>query len=164
MSEIVWNPDCPVGIPATVVNTLTKQDQFYGSQTSSRSFWSFYTKNDILNAFIHDSNGADDKRIHVPETFTDTFEDLMVSINVMSPRFPITIVWNRHLPHFDSTREDQDIKTFPVLPSDLPFSYGSLTDLSTSFRSWLGSYVMFTFDIPGLEFFAITGTDKFNSE
>ena len=82
----------------------------------------------------------------------------------MPPRFPITIVWNRHLLYFDSTREDQEFKAFAVLPSDLPFSYGSLTILCTSFRTWIGSYAMFVFDIPGLEFFAITRTDKFNSE
>jgi hypothetical protein len=164
VAEIVWNPDCPVGIPATFVDDLTEQDQLYGSRTSSRSFWSFCTKNDIRHTFKHVSEGEDGKRLHVPEAFTDVFEDLVVNINVMPPLFPITIVWNRHLPHFDSTREDQEFKGFVVLPSDLPFIYGSLTALCTSFRTWFGSYEMFAFDIPGLEFYAITGTDKFKSE
>ena len=37
-------------------------------------------------------------------------------------------MWNKYLPYFDSTREDQEFKTFADLPSDLPFNYGSLTD------------------------------------
>ena len=58
MAEIVWNPDCPVGIPATFVNTLTEQDRLYGLRASSRSFWSFCTKNDIRGAFQHGSKGV----------------------------------------------------------------------------------------------------------
>ena len=82
----------------------------------------------------------------------------------MPSHLPVTIVWNQHLPHFDSTREDQEFKVFADLPSYLPFNYGSLTALRTSFRHLLVSSGMPVFDIPGLEFFAITGKYKFNSE
>ena len=119
MSEIVWNPDCPMEIPATFVNTLTEQDRLYGRWTSNRSYWSFYTKNDIRGAFGHDSKGADDKRLHLPEAFTDVFEHLVTDINFMPSCFPITIVWSKHLQHFDSTREQQVFKEFVSLPTDL---------------------------------------------
>jgi hypothetical protein len=85
-------------------------------------------------------------------------------MNFLPPRVPVTIVWNKHLPQFDSTREDQEFKAFADLPSDLPFRYGSLTALRTSFRPWLGSAGMPAFVISGLEFFAITRMAKFNSQ
>ena len=163
MEVIIWYQDSPVGIPATFANPLTEQG-LYGLQTSSRSYWSFCTKNDIRCAFNHDSKDVNGKRLHVPEIFTNVVDDLVSNINFLSTRVPVTIVWNEHLPHFDSTCEDQEFKSFTVLPSDPPFSYGSLTALRTSFRPWLGSFALPAFDIPGLEFFAITGTDKFNSE
>ncbi len=133
--------------------TLTEQDRIYGQWTSIRSWWSFCTKN---GPFGHDIKGTDGKRLHVPETFTDAFEHLVTHINFMPSRFPITIVWNKHLPHFDSTREQQVFKSFSSLSSDLPFDYGSLTVCHTSFRSWFGSTSMTVFDVPGLEFFATT--------
>ena len=164
MEEIIGYPDSPVGIPATLAYPLTEQERLYGLLSSSRSYWSFCTTNAIRCAFNHGSKDANGKKLHVPEALTDAFEDLVVNINVLPPRVPVTIVWNKHLPHFDSTREDQEFKAFADLPSDLPFSYGSLTALRISFRPWLESYAMLAFHIPGLEFFAITGTDKNNSE
>ena len=101
--------------------------------------------------------GADGKRLHVPERFTNDFEDLVAHINYMPPLVPITITWNKHLPHFDSTREDQEYKVFADLPSDLPFNYGSLTALRTSFWPLIGSTNMPAFAVPGLQFFAIRG-------
>ena len=67
----------------------------------------------------------------------DAFDDLVAYINYLPPRVSVTIVWNKHLPHFDSTREQQGYKAFAVLPSDLPFIYGSLTVQRASFRPWL---------------------------
>ena len=64
----------------------------------------------------------------------------------------------------DSTREDQEFKVFSDLLSDLPFRYGSLTVLCTSFRFCIGSDSMPVFDIPGLEFCDTTGKNRFNSE
>ena len=55
-------------------------------------------------------------------------------------------------------------RRFADLPADLPFRYGSLTTLRTSFRSWIGSDRMSTFGVPGLEFFSSTGPDQFRSE
>ena len=146
------------------MNTLTEQERFYGLWTSIRSYWSFCTKNDIRYVFNHDRKDVKGKRIHVPERFKDTFEDLVVHINFLSSRVPVTIVWNWHLPCFDSTCEDQEFKSFADLMSDHPIRYGSLTVLHTSFRSWIGSERIPTFVIPGLEFFAITGKNNFNSE
>jgi hypothetical protein len=48
-------------------------------------------------------------------------------------------------------------KAFAELPLDLPFRYGSLTVMTTSFRSWIGSDRMTTFQVPGLEFVVSTG-------
>ena len=103
------------------------------------------------------SKDADGKRLHVPERFTEAFDDLVVHINYLPPRVPMPIVWNKHLSHFDSTREHQFYQAFAFLTSDLPFNYGSLTAWRTSFRPWLGSTYMPAFDVPGLEFFATTG-------
>ena len=129
-----------------------------------RAYCSFCTKDDIRCSFNHDRKDTNDKETYVPERFTDAFDDLVVHINFLPSLVPVAIVWNWHLPRFDCTREDQEFKTFADLPSNLPFRYGSLTDLRTSFRPWIGSERIPTFDIPGLEFFAITGQDKFNSE
>ena len=76
---------------------------------------------------------------------------------VVSCPFPVTIVWNKNLPHFDSTCEQQVFKVFVVLPSDFPFEYGSLTVRRESFRPWFGPTNMSVFDVPGLEFFDTTG-------
>ena len=112
MVEIIWYPDIHVGIPATFANTLTEQERLYGLWTSSRSYWSFCTKNDIRCAFNHGRKDADGKMLHVPEIFTDVFDDLVAHINYLPPRVPITIVWNKHLPHFDSTCEHQVYEAF----------------------------------------------------
>ena len=119
---------------------------------------------DIRYSFNHGSKDANGKKPDVPERFIDAFDDLLVHINFLPPRVPVTIVWNWHLPRFDSTLEDQEFKAFADLPLDLPFRYGSLTAMRTSFRPWIGSDVMRAFDIPGMEFFAVTGPDQFNSE
>ena len=42
---------------------------------------------------------------------SQTSDDLVVHINFLPSRVPVTIGWNKHLPHFDSTREDQEFKT-----------------------------------------------------
>ena len=114
-------------------------------------------KNDIRYVFNHDRKDTDDKRLHVPERFTDVFDNLETHINYLPTRVPITIVWNKHLPHFDSTCEHQVYETFVVFPCDLSFNYGSLTVWCTSFRPWLGSTSMSTFDVPGLEFLQLRG-------
>ena len=41
--------------------------------------------------------------------------DLLVQINTVPSRTPITVVWNKNLPHYDSTRNDQTFKTFTFL-------------------------------------------------
>ena len=120
---VVFLPYVVGDIPATFANPLSEQERLYGLRTSSRSYWSFGTKNDIRCAFNHGSKDADGKRLHVPERFTDAFDDLVAHRNYLPPRVPITIVWNKHLPNFDSTREHQVYEAFAVLPSDLPFTY-----------------------------------------
>ena len=127
---------------------------------TDRSYWSYCTKNDILRAFNHGSTGEDRKCIHVPKDFMDAFQDLVVNINITPPHTPIIIVWNKHRPHFDSTYENQEFKTFTDLSTDLPFEYGSLTVCLTSFRPWFGSSDMSVLHIPGLEFFDTTGEYK----
>ncbi len=160
MEEFLWYPDSSAGIPATFANPLSEQERLYGQQTASRSYWSFLTKDDIRCAFNHGRKDANGKEIYVPERFTDAFDDLVVHINFLPPRVPVTIVWNWHLPRLDSMREDQESMASADLPSDLTFRYGSLTALRTYFGPWIGSERMPTFDIPGLEFFAITGKDN----
>ena len=130
----------------------------------NRSFWSFCTRDDIRCSFNHGNKNTNDKKTDVPEKFIDAFEDFPDHINFLPPRVPVTIVWNWHLPRFDLTREDQEYKAFAELPLDLPFRYGSLTVMRTSFRPWIGSDSMPTFAVPGLEFVAITGEDIFISE
>ena len=126
----------------------------------NRSYWSFCTRDDIRCSFNHGRKDGNGKKPDVPEKFLDAFEDLLRHINFLLPRVPVTIVWHWHLPRFDLTREDQEYKVFADLPSDLTFRYSSLTALRTYFRPWIGSERMPTFDIPGLEFFAITGKDN----
>ena len=107
------------------------------------------------------------KKQDVPEKFIVVFEDLPCHINFLPSRVPVTIVWNWHLPRFDLTREDQEYKVFAELPLDLynlPFRYGSLTVIHTSFRPWIGSVRMPTFEVPGLEFVVSTGKDIFKSD
>ena len=164
MEELFWYPHRSVGIPSTFVKPLSEQERLYGRQTSSRSYWSFCTKDDIRYSFNHVSKDVNDKKPDLPERFVDVFHDLQVHINFFPSHVPVTIVWNWYLPCFDSTREDQEFKDFSDLPSDLPFRYGSLTALRTSFRPWIGSDRMSSFDIPGLEFFVTTGKNRFNSE
>ncbi len=133
MEPFFCYPHSSAGIPATFAKPLSEQERLYGRQTSSRSYWSFCTKDDIHCSFNHGSKDANGKKPDVPERFIDAFHDLQVQINFLPPRVPVTIVWNWHLPRFDSTREDQEFKAFSDLPSDLPFRYGSLTVLRTSF-------------------------------
>ena len=88
---------------------------------------------------------------------------LLINITIMMSRTPITIMWNKHLPCFDSTFEDQEFKVFTVFPDDLPYNYGSLTAIHTSFRPWIGR-TQYTLDVPGLEFFSTTGEYKEETE
>ena len=83
----------------------------------------------------------------------------------MSSRTPITVMWNKHLPHFDSTLEDedQDFKVFTFFPDDLPYNYGSLTAMRTSVRPWVGRSGV-ALEVPDLEFFATTGEYKDEQE
>ena len=164
MEDLFWYPDSSAGIPATFANPLSEQERLYSRQTSNRSYWSFCTKDNIRYSFNHGSKDANGKKPDVPERFIDAFEDLVAHINFLTPRVPVVIVWNWHLPRFDSTCGDQEFKDFSDLPSDLPFRYGSLTALRTSFRPWIGSDRMPAFDIPGMEFCATTGKNRFNSE
>ncbi len=78
--------------------------------------------------------------------------DVFIYINTSPPRTPITIEWNKNLPLCGSTCDIQEFKAFTDLPNDLPF-VGSLTASRTSF----GPKNTFTFDVPGMEFFATTG-------
>ncbi len=172
MEQIFWFPESPspVGIPATL--SFSEQERIYGPWTVNRSYWSFCSKNDIRCSFNHDSKDANDKKPGVPERFIDSFEDILCHINFLSPRVPVTIVWNWHLPRFDSTIdiyhvsilistcEDQEYKAFAELSLDLPFRYGSLTVMLTSCRPWIGLDVMCAFSTPGMEFFTVTEPDK----
>jgi hypothetical protein len=162
MEPLFWFPDSPVTIPATF--SFSEQERPYGPRTPSRSYCSFCTRDDIRCSFNHDSKDANGKKPDVPERFIDTFEDLLCHINFLPSRVPVTIVWNWHSPRFDSTCEDQEYKLFAELLLDLPFRYGSLTVMHTSCRPWIGSDRIPTFAVPGLEFFASTGKDRFNSE
>ena len=144
MEELFWYPHRSVGIPSTFVKPLSEQERLYGRQTSSRSYWSFCTKDDIRCSFNHGSKDANGKKPDVLERFINAFHDLLVHINFLPPRVPVTIVWNWHLPRFDSTCEDQKYKVFVDLLLDLPFRYGSLTSMDTSGRTWVGSDVMRT--------------------
>ena len=99
-----------MGIPVTFPKPLSEEERLYGRQTVIRSSWSFCTKADIRSVFNHDRKDANGKVIYVPERFTDVFDDLVVHINFLSPRVPVTIVWNWHLPRFDSTRDDQEFQ------------------------------------------------------
>ena len=143
MEEMIWYPKNPVGIPSTFANSLTEQERLYGLWTSSRSCWCFCTKNDIRYAFNHDRKDVNGKRVLVPEIFTVAFDDLVVHIKFLPSRVPVTIVWNKHLPHFNSTCAQQGYKSFAVLPSDLPFDCGSLTVRRKSFRPWTDKYARF---------------------
>ena len=106
---------------------------------------------------------AQGKQVHTREDFIDTFEYLVININIMSPRTPITVMWNKRLPRFDSTLEDQEFKEFTVLPDDLPYNYGSLTAMYRSLRPWVGRTPL-ALEVPGLEFFATTGEYKDEKE
>ena len=116
-------------IPGTFVNTLTEQDRIYKQRTSSRSFWSFCTKNDIRDAFEHDSKGADDQRLHVPEAFTDVFlgdSHKFHQCLLVSPLLLCGIrIYHTSIRH---SGEQQVFNSFVSLPSGLPLTYGSLTD------------------------------------
>ena len=104
--------------------------------------------------------------------------DLLAQINIIPPRTPITVVWNKNLPCYDPTCNDQTCKAFTFLPKDLPFAYGSLTTSGqrmprndqivsfriTSFRPWLGPEDSYAFGIPGMEFFATTGECQAETE
>ena len=120
MTELIWNPECPVGIPAAFVNAFAEHDVPYGIRNTSRSYGSFCTKTDIRRAF---SKMAQGEQVHVPEDFIDAFEYLVININIMPPRTPITVMWNKRLPRFDSTFEDQEFKVVTVFPDDLPYPW-----------------------------------------
>ena len=89
--------------------------------------------------------------------FLDAFIDLLVQINTVPTHTPITVVWYQHLPCYDSTFDDQELKTFSFLPPDLVFKYGFLTTWISSFRPWAGSDESRALPVPGLEFFTPTG-------
>ena len=78
--------------------------------------------------------------------------DLMVQMNTVLPCTAITVVWNQHLPCYDSTCVNQEFKAFTCLPDDLAFKYGSLT----AWRSLFGPDFKRS-HVPGLEFFFSTG-------
>ena len=160
MTELIWNPECPVAIPAACVAAFTEHDVPYGMRNTSRSYRSFCTKKDIRRAFSKTEEG---KHIYVPEDFIEAFEYLVINMNIMPPRTPITVMWNKHLPRFDSTLQDQDFKAFTSFPDDLPLNYGSLTAMRTSFRPWVGRSGA-ALEVPGLEFFATTGEYKDEQE
>ena len=161
---LFWFPESlsPVGIPVTF--SFSEQEQLYGLRYVNRSFWSSCTRDDIRYSFNHVSKDANGKKPDVPEKFIDVFEDLLRHINFLPPRVPFTIVRNWHVPRFDLTRADQEYKTLAELTLDLPFRYGSLTDMFTSFRAWIGSDRLPTFQVPGLEFVTSTGKDIFKLE
>ena len=83
--QVTWNTDRTLGTGATHTHDLTDHEWHYYERTSSRSYCSFCTKNDILRAFNHDSTGearpclgsSDMSALHVPglEFFASTGED-----------------------------------------------------------------------------------------
>jgi hypothetical protein len=68
-------------------------------------------------------------------------------------------VWNKDLPHYDSTCDNQDDHHHVAFSEDSidPDEYGSVTAWRTDSRRWVGFDVMLFFDVPGLAFFAWTG-------
>ena len=118
-----------------VCESRVEMEDHHYLRTSSRSCWSFFNKTDIQ----HD--------------FTDLTWDVF---RKEFQKTPITVVWNQHLPWYDSTCVNQEFKVFTCLSGDLVFKYGSLTDWRSTFRFWLGPDVTCT-DVPGLEFFTSSG-------
>ena len=72
----------------------------------------------------------------------------------------MTIMWNKHLLHYDSTRDIQEFKEFTCFPNDIPFNYGSLTAWRTSFRPWLGPKDTLDFNVPGWNVSPLRGNIK----
>ena len=89
-------------------------------RTLSRSYWSFFNET-LFDVFV-----TLDPVSKLPNDSFDVFKDLIVHVNTTPPRTPFTVVWNKHLPHYDSTRDNQQFKEFTCLPADLPFKYGSV--------------------------------------
>ena len=61
----------------------------------NRSIWSFISKNSIQRAFFNNA----------PEAFVEAMYALVIEINAVPPRTPITVVWDNDLPHYDSTND-----------------------------------------------------------
>ena len=96
--------------------------------TSNRSLGSFFDEYDLQSAFTYLVRDAHDTtQANLPNVFTSTFETLVNQINITPPHTSVTIVWNEHLPHYDSTCDIQEFKEFTLFPNDLPFNYSSLT-------------------------------------
>ena len=86
-----------------------------------------------------------------PNGFLDFLMDLMVQINTVPSRTPITVEWNQHLPFYDSTCVHQKFKEFTCLFHDLPFKYGShrLT-LIIPVLTWIRRYTCFPWSWTGI--------------
>ena len=85
--------------------------------------------------------------------------DLTILIRVDPPRTTITVMWNSDLPHLDCTL-DADDEPHHVTYSVWSISaetYGSVTVWFTDSRPWVGLPDLIFFDVPGLEFFTLTG-------
>jgi hypothetical protein len=96
--------------------------------------------------------------------FVDAFIDLMIYINTFPPGTPVNVEWNKNLPYYVLTGDNQRCKSFTDLPKDFPFAYGSLTASRKSFRPCLGPKNTPVFHVPGLEFFATSGVYKDETE
>ena len=74
--------------------------------TLSRSFWSFVDHQDIERVFVFEQVFVFDPLSPIRKTrFLDTFIHLLIDINTNPSRTPITVVWDKNLPGFDSTRD-----------------------------------------------------------
>ena len=93
--------------------------------TSSRSCWSFFNKTTdiqyVFADFTWDEINKESQKTEPPNGFLDVFMDLIVRINTVPPHTPITVVWNQHLPCYDSTFDNQEFKVFTWLSPDLTF-------------------------------------------
>jgi hypothetical protein len=136
-------------------------------RTLSKSCWSFPNSPDIRTAFTGWILNTDDETYDLKEPsdgFVDAFIDLMIYINTFPPGTPVNVEWNKNLPYYVLTGDNQRCKSFTDLPKDFPFAYGSLTASRKSFRPCLGPKNTPVFHVPGLEFFATSGVYKDETE
>jgi hypothetical protein len=100
----------------------------YGSAIES-VIGSFFDENDLQFAFTYLITIAyvAVTQGELPNAFTSAFEVLFDQINITPPRTPMTITWNKDLPHYDSTRDIQQFKALNAFRK-IRMTFLSITD------------------------------------